>query len=116
MDKEKWPVHETHCCPKHGCKYGDPNCPVVLRETEKHNKHCELCEQEYEDPEPIDLLLAWANSHSDYSYMGDDEWGHSEHREVISVSDLEIIVDKIKHDKNEIVNLGKKEGWWGKEE
>jgi hypothetical protein len=24
-------VHETHCCEKHGCKYGDDkDCPVVL--------------------------------------------------------------------------------------
>ena len=22
--------HETHCCKRHGCKYGDKNCPVVL--------------------------------------------------------------------------------------
>lgn len=23
-------VHVTHCCKWHGCKYGDPDCPVVL--------------------------------------------------------------------------------------
>ncbi len=23
-------VHITHCCKWHGCKYGDPDCPVVL--------------------------------------------------------------------------------------
>lgn len=23
-------VHDAHCCTKHGCKYCDPNCPVVL--------------------------------------------------------------------------------------
>lgn len=22
-------VHQTHCCIKHGCKYGDEDCPVV---------------------------------------------------------------------------------------
>lgn len=21
-------VHANHCCKKHGCKYGDPDCPV----------------------------------------------------------------------------------------
>jgi hypothetical protein len=24
-------VHATHCCPNCGCKYGDPNCPVVTK-------------------------------------------------------------------------------------
>lgn len=28
---EDWGVHETHCCLKHGCKYGENDkCPVVL--------------------------------------------------------------------------------------
>ena len=22
-------VHATHCCPEHGCKYCDDDCPVV---------------------------------------------------------------------------------------
>lgn len=22
--------HETHCCKRHGCKYGDKDCPIVL--------------------------------------------------------------------------------------
>jgi hypothetical protein len=31
IPKERWGVHETHCCEKHGCKYGDDkDCPVVL--------------------------------------------------------------------------------------
>ena len=50
MDKENWPVHERHCCPKHGCKYGDKDCPVVNRLTEKHNEHCEDCENEAKYP------------------------------------------------------------------
>lgn len=59
MDKDKWPVHERHCCPKHGCKYGDEDCPVVNGETDKHNEHCEMCEDNFNDPDPITLLLAW---------------------------------------------------------
>jgi hypothetical protein len=23
-------THSTHCCIKHGCKYGDENCPVII--------------------------------------------------------------------------------------
>lgn len=30
IPKERWGVHKTHCCKKHGCKYGDANCPVEL--------------------------------------------------------------------------------------
>lgn len=31
IPKERWGVHETHCCKKHGCKYGKhEDCPVVL--------------------------------------------------------------------------------------
>lgn len=28
-------VHATHCCKWHGCKYGDPDCPVVLGKIEQ---------------------------------------------------------------------------------
>lgn len=31
IPEEKWGVHETHCCKRHGCKYGEhDNCPVTL--------------------------------------------------------------------------------------
>ena len=110
MDRKDWPVHEAHCCPKHGCKYGDSDCPVVLRETYKHKKHCEWCELEYEDPEPIDLLMAWANAYSDYVDFGNDNRG------AIPIYNLEEMASRIKRNKCEIVNLGKKEGWWRKEE
>lgn len=26
-----WAVHGAHCCIHHGCKYGDEDCPVVLK-------------------------------------------------------------------------------------
>ncbi len=28
---ERWGVHITHCCVKHGCKYGDIDCPVATK-------------------------------------------------------------------------------------
>jgi hypothetical protein len=35
-------VHTTHCCDHHGCKYGDDDCPVVLK-THKQVYPCESC-------------------------------------------------------------------------
>jgi len=37
---DKWGVHRTHCCKKHGCKYGDEYCPVVLGHVKQDYK-CE---------------------------------------------------------------------------
>lgn len=36
-------VHEAHCCPKHGCKYGDDDCPVENGFIEPKYT-CESCE------------------------------------------------------------------------
>src|SRR6185369_12142876 len=42
IPKNNWPVHIGHCCKKHGCKYGDVDCPVALGLAEQ--KHpCEFC-------------------------------------------------------------------------
>lgn len=35
-------VHITHCCIKHGCKYNDPGCPIVLGLV-KQEYQCEDC-------------------------------------------------------------------------
>ena len=35
-------VHISHCCKKHGCKYGDADCPVVKGEA-KQKYPCENC-------------------------------------------------------------------------
>lgn len=40
---DKTGVHQTHCCDKHGCKYGDHKaCPVVLGKV-KQEYPCETC-------------------------------------------------------------------------
>ena len=26
----EWGAHGTHCCKRHGCKYGEPDCPVAF--------------------------------------------------------------------------------------
>ena len=45
VPKEKWGVHETHCCSTHGCKYGNPKCPV-LNGSIKQKYPCEFCEED----------------------------------------------------------------------
>ncbi len=35
-------VHESHCCVKHGCKYGQDDCPVETGVT-KQEYTCETC-------------------------------------------------------------------------
>lgn len=35
-------VHAAHCCKWHGCKYGDPDCPVANGEVEQEYP-CEYC-------------------------------------------------------------------------
>ncbi|WP_081235193.1 MULTISPECIES: hypothetical protein [Pseudomonas] len=38
-------VHESHCCARHGCKYGDDDCPVVQGRVEQLYP-CEDCDYE----------------------------------------------------------------------
>ena len=45
IPKENFGVHATHCCEKHGCKYGDEDCPVVLNLV-KQLYPCEDCNEE----------------------------------------------------------------------
>jgi len=37
--------HTARCCAKHGCKYGDKNCPVINRVI-KQQYFCERCDKE----------------------------------------------------------------------
>ena len=41
-------VHVTHCCKWHGCKYGDPDCPVASGEI-KQKYLCEYCDEILEE-------------------------------------------------------------------
>ena len=45
MEPNEYRVHQTHCCKLHGCKYGDPNCPVANGNI-KQDYVCHTC---YED-------------------------------------------------------------------
>lgn len=40
-------VHTEHCCKTHGCKYGDPKCPVSTGD-KKQSFACEDCIEEAE--------------------------------------------------------------------
>lgn len=44
-------VHITHCCRRHGCKYGDRRCPVAAG-TRRQSDPCEECGS---DPVPFAL-------------------------------------------------------------
>lgn len=41
-------VHVTHCCKWHGCKYGDPDCPVASGEI-KQEYLCDYCDELLEE-------------------------------------------------------------------
>jgi hypothetical protein len=41
-------VHTEHCCVTHGCKYGDPKCPVDTG-VKKQSFACEDCVEELEE-------------------------------------------------------------------
>lgn len=44
MDQSKWGVHASHCCLKHGCKYGKDDCPVVNQQVVQQYT-CEWCSE-----------------------------------------------------------------------
>ena len=46
IPKDRWGVHETHCCIIDGCKYGDKDCPVVLGLI-RQKYFCESCRDDY---------------------------------------------------------------------
>lgn len=41
-------VHASHCCVRHGCKYGDADCPVVAG-TVPQQYPCEFCAMDEEE-------------------------------------------------------------------
>ena len=62
-------VHATHCCKWHGCKYGDPDCPVVSGEVEQEYL-CEDCDYYLENEEhyrkkliEIEEIKKWKEAH-----------------------------------------------------
>jgi hypothetical protein len=56
MSVDNFGVHASHCCVSHGCKYGDPNCPV--EKGLSLGVVCEICADEVEAQKPITHLRA----------------------------------------------------------
>lgn len=48
ISEKDYGVHQTHCCVKHGCKYGNRNCPVELGIIAQ-DYPCEDCDNETKD-------------------------------------------------------------------
>lgn len=54
-------VHTEHCCIKHGCKYGDENCPVELG-IKQQSYDCESCGIDFEMAEDLVEDITYWNS------------------------------------------------------
>ena len=53
VPEEKYGVHASHCCEEHGCKYGNPDCPVTNGKVKQEYK-CESCYTEEEEIRSMD--------------------------------------------------------------
>lgn len=78
IPKEDWDVHRTHCCVKHGCKYGQHNeCPVTLNLV-KQKYPCQYCNEEniYDELSEVsgikERLINYIDSRIE-NYSGGDE-------------------------------------------
>lgn len=49
-------VHTEHCCLRHGCKYGDLDCPVYLQ-TKVQSHPCESCQHDDNDVTIKDIYV-----------------------------------------------------------
>lgn len=56
-------VHAAHCCAKHGCKYGNDECPVQAGNV-KQEHPCEYCDMDDEAAAPVvDKIVKWLEGH-----------------------------------------------------
>jgi len=72
-------VHKTHCCWLHGCKYGDPDCPVTNGIITQYYL-CESCTYDGFDqiPKPANELLNINSPQCSESCIAIKELGVSE--------------------------------------
>jgi len=54
MNDREYRVHTTHCCKKHGCKYGDNDCPIAYG-NEEQVYPCPDCDDGYDDEPDFDI-------------------------------------------------------------
>lgn len=114
INPENWGAHERHCCPTHGCKYGDSDCPVVIEATKKHNEHCEMCEYEYEHPDPLWLLERWVGlCHEEVVLPSRDKYERGMYVDttVIRVEDIQRVIEEIRQDPRAFAKKARAEGW-----
>jgi hypothetical protein len=117
---DDWYLHESYCCPKHGCEYDEKWCPVVLGLTNEHNDYCEECERENErtteNPDKFALLAAYVSRtcHEEALMTSEYSYEHGMYdTDVIRVSDLNDTIEEIKRSPTLFADRGRKEGWWG---
>lgn len=56
-DRNRDKVHVTHCCARHGCKYGSNHCAVMEHRAEQE-KLCEQCLEGEEIKQMVGLRIA----------------------------------------------------------
>jgi len=54
MNDNETKVHVHHCCKKHGCKYGDSDCPVAYGDAEQVYP-CPDCDDYYGDEDDWEI-------------------------------------------------------------
>jgi hypothetical protein len=101
--KDQWPVHERHCCPKHGCKYGDEWCPVMLGLTDKHNEHCECCEDDYKNPDPLNILESYCNARAEKTF---------DTRTQLMFTAMIEVIKEVRKSPGKVAERGRIEGWF----
>jgi len=55
-------THKSHCCVRHGCKYGEPDCPVASGEVEQLYD-CESCAWDKEEFSELEELRLYKSEH-----------------------------------------------------
>ncbi len=101
-DHHQYGVHDNHCCKHHGCKYGDPRCPVEFGSAD--GVECESCyedEQEVAAQRPF-LLYEYIPGYAPQLVAVIDTQGFND-KDMSEVIDM---LDTIKHHRNMTAHSG----------
>jgi hypothetical protein len=102
-------VHDAHCCRIHGCKYGDPGCPVT--NGEELGIECEDCVEEKNAP----LSYREIRAKEFIEQWGGVDGGH--HKQWVLDQVMRILLDKdydswLDEYNNEVDDEGELLGEW----
>lgn len=101
MDKSEFGVHETHCCVKHGCKYGDKDCPVVLEQIVQAYR-CQDCPPVIKDNTlELSKFISLVNS-------GYQDWLEINDVDKITVTHDNVVIPELTELQHEMVELIKR--------